>query len=127
MGNASDYHPGWVYHGLLVGPVRSATILLDRLMGTDFLAAELREQKLQPHVVGGPIEDRPWKVPGYGLGMMCGESQLGHLVAGHTGSGPGSAIAVYRRMDSRASRSAAVFRAGGTLGQVEHAAFALAT
>jgi hypothetical protein len=127
MGNASDYHPGWVYHGLLVGPVRSATTLLDRLMGTDFLAAELREQKLQPHVVGGPIEDRPWKVPGYGLGMMCGESQLGHLVAGHTGSGPGSAIAIYRRMDSRASRSAAVFRAGGTLGQVEHAAFALAT
>ena len=31
MGNASD-HAGWVYHGLLVGPVSSAAILLDRVM-----------------------------------------------------------------------------------------------
>jgi CubicO group peptidase (beta-lactamase class C family) len=64
MGNSSDYRPGWAYHGLLVRPVRSAAILLDRLMGTDFLAAELREQMLKPRVVSGPIEDRPWKVPG---------------------------------------------------------------
>ena len=44
MGNASDYHPGLVYHRLLVGPVTSAAVLLDRLMGADFLAAELRNK-----------------------------------------------------------------------------------
>jgi CubicO group peptidase (beta-lactamase class C family) len=127
MGNASDYHPGWVYHGLLVGPVRSAAILLDRLIGTNFLAAKLRERMLQPHVVGGSIADRPWKVPGYGFGMMCGESTDGHHVAGHTGSGPGSVIAVYRRTTPCASGSAAVFLAEGTQGQVERTAFELAT
>jgi CubicO group peptidase (beta-lactamase class C family) len=127
MGNASDDHPGWVYHGLLVGPFRSATILLDRLFGADFLVVELREQMLRPHVVGGPTEDRPWKLPGYGLGIMCGDSEYGHRVAGHTGSGPGSVIAVYRNTDSRASGSAAAFLADGTQGQVERAAFELAT
>jgi hypothetical protein len=39
----------------------------------------------------------------------------------------GSIIAVYRRTDSRASRSAAVFVAGDTQGQVKRAAFEFAT
>jgi CubicO group peptidase (beta-lactamase class C family) len=41
MGEAPAYHPGWVYHGLLVGAVRSAGMLLGRLLGTDLLAVEL--------------------------------------------------------------------------------------
>jgi hypothetical protein len=81
---------------------------------------------LHRHAVGGPIEDRPWKVPGYGLGIMCGGSENAHWVAGHTGSGPGNVIAVYRKTDSGGSGSAAVFLAGGTQGQVERAAFELA-
>ena len=32
MGSAEGYHPGWVYHGLLVGPVEDAALLLDRLL-----------------------------------------------------------------------------------------------
>jgi len=32
MESASSYHPGWVYHGLAVGPLRDAALLLDRLM-----------------------------------------------------------------------------------------------
>jgi CubicO group peptidase (beta-lactamase class C family) len=127
MGATTGYHPGWVYHGLLVGSVRSAAVLLDRLIGTDFLAAEFMGQMLKPDVVGGPIEDRPWKVPGYGLGMMCGVSADGHCVAGHTGDGPGSVIAGYQRIDLPSSGSAAVFLAGGTQGQVERAAFELAS
>jgi CubicO group peptidase (beta-lactamase class C family) len=126
MGAAIGYHPEWVFHGLLVGPVRSAAILLDRLIGTPFLAGELMEQMLKPHVVGGPIKERPWKVPGYGLGMMSGEGEDGHRVAGHTGGGPGSVIAVYPQMDSPSSGAAAAFLPGGMLGHVERAAFELA-
>lgn len=127
MGTAAEYHPGWVYHGLLVGPVSSAAILLDRLIDTDFLAVAMREQMLRPYVVGGPMDDRPWKVAGYGLGVMSGESTDGHRVAGHTGGGPGSVIAVYRKTDLHASGSAAAFLVGGTQGQVERAAFELAS
>jgi CubicO group peptidase (beta-lactamase class C family) len=127
MGEASSYHPGWVYNGLLVGPVRSAALLLDRLLVTGLLAAELQRQMLEPHIVGGPMEARPWKTPGYGLGMMCGESEGGRHFAGHTGGGPGSVIAVYRRLASGTSGSAAAFLAGGTPGQVERAAFGLAS
>jgi CubicO group peptidase (beta-lactamase class C family) len=127
MGEASGYHPGWVYHGLLVGPVESAAVLLDRLLGTDLLAAQLREQMLQPYIVGGPTEDRPWNVPAYGLGMMCGDAEDGYRVAGHTGGGPASVIAAYRRLDSPSSGAAAVFLADGTQGEVERAAFELAS
>jgi hypothetical protein len=125
MGDALGYHPGWVYHGLLVGPVRSAAVLLDRLLSTDLLASDLRQQMLQPHMIGGPIDARPWKITGYGLGTMCGESKDGHRLAGHTGSGPGSVIAVYRWMNSSTPQSAAAFLTGGTQGQVERAAFNL--
>ncbi len=37
MGSAAAYHPGWVYHGLLVGRVSDAALLLDRLLGTSLL------------------------------------------------------------------------------------------
>jgi CubicO group peptidase (beta-lactamase class C family) len=127
MGEAAEYHPGWVYHGLLVGPVGNAAIILDKLVATDLLSPRLREQMLLPHVVGGPIADRPWRVPAYGLGMMCGESRDGHRVVGHTGGGPGSVIAIYRRMDVRSSVSAAAFLFGGTEGEVGGVAFDLAS
>jgi hypothetical protein len=39
MGEAAEYHPGWVYHGLLVGPIRNAAIILDRLVATDLLSS----------------------------------------------------------------------------------------
>jgi hypothetical protein len=82
---------------------------------------------LLPHVVGGPIVDRPWRVPTYGLGTMCGESRDGHRVVGHTGGGPGSVIAVYRRMTVRSLVSVAAVLFGGTQGEVERVAFDLAS
>jgi hypothetical protein len=128
MVEAAGYHPGWVYHGLLAGSVRNAPIILDRMVSTDLLSSRLREQMLLPHVVGGPIVDRPWRVPAYALGTMCGESRNGHRVVGHTGGGPGSVIAVYRRMTVRSPVSvAAFFLFGGTQGEVERVAFDLAS
>jgi len=110
MGSAQGYHPGWVYHGLLVGSVEDAALLLDRLMTGDLLPQGLRQAMISPFVLPGPVPGRPWKVPGYGLGVMAGETTGGAKVAAHTGGGPGSTIAVYRGLDQGACRTVAFFR-----------------
>ena len=43
---------------------------------------------------------------------MIGETTEGKLIAGHTGGGPGSAVAVYHRLD-RPDRHGGGVRAGG--------------
>src|SRR4029453_11081869 len=58
--------------------------------------------------VGRPIAGRPWKTPAYGLGLMIGETTNGELIAGHTGGGPGSAVAVYHRLDKPIGTAAAL-------------------
>ena len=60
MGSAEGYHPGWVYHGLLVGPVEDAALLLDRLLGGDLLPPDLKQEMLTPFVLPGPVPERPW-------------------------------------------------------------------
>ena len=51
---------------------------------------------------------------------MIGETTSGELIAGHTGGGPGSAVAVYHRLDSQTG-TAAAFEAGGDAAVVEDA------
>ena len=94
-----DYDPRWVYHGLLVGPIAQAALLLQRLLAGDLLPPPLLSAMCDRYLVGGPIAGRPWKTPSYGLGLMIGETTGGELIAGHTGGGPGSAVAVYHRLD----------------------------
>jgi CubicO group peptidase (beta-lactamase class C family) len=112
------YDPKWVYHGLLVGPLKQAAFLLQRLLNGDLLAEPLLSAMLDRYPVGGPIAGRPWNTPCYGLGLMIGETTSGALIAGHTGGGPGSAVAVYHRLDSPAG-TAAAFEAGGADAGVE--------
>jgi len=122
MGSASSYHPGWVYHGLAVGPLRDAALLLDRLMTGALLPPDLLEAMREAHPVSEPNPSRPWKRPGYGLGLMSGIASSGHKVMGHTGGGPGSVIAVYHRSDATPLTTAA-FAFGDDLGHVEEIAF----
>lgn len=92
------YHPGWVYHGLIVGPVTEAAQALHRLLTCDFLSPSSRRGMLVAQHVDAPIEGRPWRTTGYGLGLMIGTFRAdGHsfAVAGHSAGGPGSAGAVY--------------------------------
>jgi CubicO group peptidase (beta-lactamase class C family) len=124
MGEAVGYDPGWVYHGLLVGPLREAALLLDRLLGSTLLPPELMRQMLDGHRLAGPIPDRPWQEPGYGLGLMVGHTPHDGLLAGHTGGGPGSVIAVYRLCDHRPIRTGAAFLPGSDPGSVERSAIA---
>ncbi len=124
MGSARAYHPGWVYHGLLVGPVEDAARLLHNLMAGELLGSRELQDALTPFLLQGPVPGRPWKAPGYGLGVMTGETTAGARVAGHTGGGPGSTIAVYHAMRA-GRRTAAVFRTSEDVAETEEMAFRL--
>jgi hypothetical protein len=123
MGDASSYQPGWVYHGLLVGRVADAALLHHRLMTGGLVPANLRNQMLDRHPLEGPIEGRPWRAPGYGLGLMIGLTSEGSNAIGHTGGGPGSVIAVYHLPQAPTPFTAAAFAFGDDEAWVERAAF----
>lgn len=119
MGAAPDYDPGWVYHGLLTGPLDEAALCLDRLLGGPLLPPELLREMQTARQLGGPIPGRPWATPGYGLGLMQGGESSGRMLSGHTGGGPGSVVAVYRSVEGDRSASCAVFHTGAEEGAVE--------
>jgi CubicO group peptidase (beta-lactamase class C family) len=109
FGSPCNYDPAWVYHGLLVGPVSQAAVFLDRLLAADLLPAKLLQDMQLARALGGPIAGRPWVSPGYALGLMRGAVQSGLTLAGHTGCGPGSVIAVYHCSVGDASACCAIF------------------
>ncbi len=93
-GNKNHYHPGWVYHGLLVGSARDATTLLHLLMSGYVLPPALLADMTIEYRIGGQLSGRPWNSTGYGLGLMMGETPAGYAI-GHSGCGPDSANAIY--------------------------------
>jgi D-alanyl-D-alanine carboxypeptidase len=108
-GGARGYHPGWVYHGLVVGSPSAAATLLHRLLFSDAMPPALRAEMLTPLLIGGAFQGRPAVAPGYGLGLMIDTaSPLGRVV-GHTDQGPGSTWCVYSMMDLREPRTLAAF------------------
>lgn len=119
MGSAAGYHPGWVYHGLLVGTLSDAALLLDRLLGGSLLPTALLAQTQERRVLGGPLPGRPWIVAGYALGLMQGDIEGDILLSGHTGAGPGSVIAVYRCITDAGPATCAVFQKDAKEGDVE--------
>jgi D-alanyl-D-alanine carboxypeptidase len=133
-GNADQYHPGWVYHGLLIGPAASAALLLHRLLIGTLLPGPLLDAMTTPRPIGGSLPDRPWRSTGYGLGLMIGQCEIGidenreaQTLAnyiGHTGGGPGSSSAVYQQIGG--PRTAAVFVPLEAPGLVERHAMMLA-
>lgn len=123
LGNLRSYDPQWVYHGLAVGRLRDAAQLLDRLMTTNFLPAQLLAEMCGGWPIAGAIEGRPWRTAAYGLGVMTGTALEGSRVIGHSGGGPGSVIAVYHHRDASPSFTVAAFSPGDDMGRVEFAAF----
>jgi len=119
LGGSQNYDPAWVYHGLLIGPVSDAALLLDRLFSGTLLPASLLQDMQATRVLGGRMAGRPWVSPGYALGLMRGPVEGGLILAGHTGGGPGSTVAVYRAALGDATASCAVFSPGANEGDVE--------
>ena len=123
VGIIEGYDPRWVYHGLLVGPLEQAALLLDRIATGDLLPAPLREEMFDSHPLAWPANERPWKIAAYGLGVMVGVSTDGRKMVGHTGGGPGSVVAIYRAAAQEPSRTCAAFTLGDSQAYVERAAF----
>ncbi|TPM89484.1 serine hydrolase domain-containing protein [Mesorhizobium sp. B2-1-5] len=99
MGDVVGYHPGWVYHGLVVGTVVDAARLLHGL---------LRGALVKPETLIRMLDRRPLPQlrselrpdPAYGLGLMVSATNLLNHPVGHSGSGPGSQIAVYAQRET---------------------------
>lgn len=104
MAEANGYHPGWVYHGLVVGSVKDAAQLLWELAYGGLLKqaslATMKERRALPEFRSAVHPD-----PAYGLGLMLTANEPDAYPLGHGGAGPGSKIAVY----ARARRVAAVW------------------
>jgi len=119
-GVVAGYHPGWVYHGLVVGDLRDAArvihgLLAGRVLGPGSLK-QLRQFTPLPQ-----FRTRLWVEPAYGLGVMAPMLESGDRVIGHTGEGPGSAIAVYGLETTDGPVAVAAF-SDGDGGDVEQAA-----
>lgn len=122
MGAAARYDPGWVYHGLVVGPLREAAVALERLSGEGLLTRESQAAMRQARPLP-QFARPPWRMAAYGLGMMAPITAQGAAVFGHTGGGPGSGLAVYRRDPS--DRTVAVFALAEDSFAVENPAAAM--
>jgi D-alanyl-D-alanine carboxypeptidase len=117
-GNALRYHPGWVYHGLMIGSPAAAALLLDRLLRGDLLFPSSLRAMRESFRLGGPIPGRPWQAPGYGLGLMI-ETTTPPRFMGHTGGGPSSTAAVYHFAAPGAAVTASAFSPSDDPGLVE--------
>lgn len=120
-GNADRYHPGWVYHGLLVGTAIDAAGFLGSLLSGRLLPPDLLDEMTTRHPIGGPIPGRPWETTGYGLGLMMGCMSGVGMSVGHSGAGPGSVCAVYHFPDAHPPCTAAAFGQYDDEGVTEHA------
>lgn len=118
-GNKEGYHPGWVYHGLLIGTPTEAVLLLHRLMTGDLLSKNLLKTMCERHPLGGEMPGRPWRTAGYGLGLMIDIASSAGKCCGHTGQGPDSTVAVYHFPSFDPPRTAAVFASIEEQGVVE--------
>lgn len=132
QGTMAGYDPGWVYHGLLIGRLADAALLLDRLLSGQLLQHTALAEMQKTFALGGPIPGRPWTTPGYGLGLMIGAVEDGSTLHGHTGGGPGSTVAIYRCCHAGNTASCAVFSEsedpGGTeTAVINHLSATLAT
>jgi CubicO group peptidase (beta-lactamase class C family) len=124
-GNAVGYHPGWVYHGLAVGTPADAALFLHRWMVGRLVPDELLAAMRAPYALGGPVEGRPWRTAGYGLGLMVDVASPRGRCLGHTGQGPGSVAAAYHFPDLDPPRTAAAFAPVEDEAVVERAVLAL--
>ncbi len=124
-GNTRGYDPGWVYHGLLVGPPGAAALFLHRLLAGDLLPPDLLGRMCDGHQVNEALPGRPWRTASYGLGLMIGQGEPPGDYVGHTGGGPGSTSAVYR-LAGRSAGTGAAFAPVEDPGMVESRALELA-
>ena len=119
---ARRYHPGWVYHGCLVGTAADAARLLHGLFAGRLLDAGTLARMQVARTLGGALPGRPWTEHGYATGLMRGRcGDVGRAV-GHSGGGPFCVNAVYHFPDLPVPTTVACFAGGTEEGVAERAA-----
>lgn len=126
-GNQRRYHPGWVYHGLVIGTAMDAARFLDGLMSGRLLSPDLLDIMKTLYPLGEALPGRPWEETGYGLGLMGGRMSMAGPALGHSGCGPGSVNAVYYFPQCHPTCTVGAFSQGEDEGVTEHAVDRLAT
>ena len=87
----SQYHPGWVAHGVVVSTALELARILAATFGYQLLTPALLEAMLDPVLVPGrhPL----FRQTAYGLGVMIDPESPYGAVVGHGGGGPGYSTA----------------------------------
>lgn len=119
---ARRYHPGWVYHGCLIGTAKDAALLVHALFGGHLLNPSSLRRMMTAYPLGGSLAGRPWTNHGYGLGLMSGVMGAAGAAVGHSGAGPFSVCAVYHFPDRPIPVTVASFTDGSDEGVAECAA-----
>lgn len=122
----ASYHPGWVYHGCLMGTAEDAARLLHGLIGGTLLNASTLDTMRNRIPLGGALEGRPWTDCGYGLGLMMGGMRHVGPALGHSGGGPFSSNAVYHFPDRTHPVTVASFSDGQSESRAEFEVTAIA-
>jgi len=99
LGDEDGFHPGWVAHGLLMGPPTEAALFMHGLFTGALLPAPLLAAMCERRPVDVNLPDRPWRTAGYGLGLMMDIASPLGLCIGHSGQGPDSVAAAYHFPD----------------------------
>ena len=94
-GDEDQFHPGWVAHGLLMGPPSDVAQFMHRLFTGALLPPPLLAAMRERRPVDAVLTGRPWQTAGYGLGLMMDIASPHGLCIGHSGQGPASVSAAY--------------------------------
>jgi D-alanyl-D-alanine carboxypeptidase len=121
FGDEDDFHPGWVAHGLLLGPPSDVTRFMHGLFTGMLLPLPLRNEMCKRHPIEVDLPDRPWRTKGYGLGVMMDIASPHGLCIGHSGQGPDSVSAAYHFPDLDPPRTVAAFAPTDDQGIAERA------
>src|SRR5258708_7388667 len=98
-GDEDNFHPGWVAHGLLLGPPCDVARFMHGLFSGMLLPPPLRDTMRERRPVEAELTGRPWQTAGYGLGLMMDIASPHGLCIGHSGQGPASVSAAYHFPD----------------------------
>jgi D-alanyl-D-alanine carboxypeptidase len=121
FGDEDDFHPGWVSHGLLLGPPSDVVRFMDGIFTGMVLAPPLRYEMCKRYPVVAELEDRPWRTAGYGLGLMMDIASPHGQCIGHSGQGPDSVAAAYHFPDLDPPLTVAAFAPTDDQGIAERA------
>ena len=121
FGDEDDFHPGWVAHGLLLGPPSDVAGFMHGLFTGALLPPPLLAAMRQRHAIEIDLPDRPWRTKGYGLGLMMDIASPHGLCIGHSGQGPDSVSAAYHFPDLDPPLTVAAFAPTDDQGIAERA------